>query len=120
MGKGPKQMAPYAVRLKRAKEVIEEEERILIIRHIMEMMNYAFVIALSDVFGFGADRAMRVEKRVDEVLLEFGALQSGTDSAYALGALERRYRQIIPEGAEKNEQEEPPKGHNGGDGTDRL
>lgn len=117
--KGPKQMAPYAVRMTRAKEIIGTEERLALIRYMMHIMDFAFVIALSDEFGFGADRARKVEKRVDEIIVEFGVLQDGTDTDYALGALERRYRQVIPEEME-HEQEEPAEDNTGGHGADGL
>lgn len=120
MKKGPKQMAPYAVRVKMAQTALREEERRELVHNIVTLMDYAFVVALADEYGFGADRARRVELRVDAILNEFLGLEKGTDIEYASEVLERRYRQIIPEGVEENEQEEPPKGHNGGDGTDRL
>lgn len=120
MKKGPKQMAPYAVRMQQARRVLANEERAAIVHHCLTTIYQAAAVALNEQFGFGPERVERFRDTLNAVMLEFGVLQDDTDTDYAMGALERRYRQIIPEGVEANGQEEPPKGHNGGDGTDRL
>lgn len=113
-------MAPYAVRVKMSQAMMREEERRELVHNIVTLLDYAFVIALADEYGFGADRARRVKMRVDGILHEFLGLEKGTDIEYASEVLERRYRQIIPEGVGANEQKEPPESNHGGDGPDGV
>lgn len=98
--KGPAQMVPYAVRMQHAKHVIAEEERKAIVHHCLTTIYQAAAVALNDEFGFGAERVERFREKLNETMLEFGVLQDDTDTDYAMGALERRYKQIMGKGDE--------------------
>lgn len=50
---------------------------------------------MNEEFGFGAERVERFRDKLNETMLEFGVLQDDTDTDYAMGALERRYQQIM-------------------------
>lgn len=93
--KGPAQMVPYAVRVQHAKYVLEEEERKALVHHCLVTIYQSAAVALNEEFGFGKDRVERFRDKLNETMLEFGVLQDDTDTDYALGALERRYKQIM-------------------------
>lgn len=120
MKKGPKQVAPYAVRMQQARLILANEERAAIVHHCITTIYQAAAIALNEQFGFGQERVERFRDALNGVMLDFGVLQDDTDTDYAQGALERRYKQIVPEGAEENEQEEPAEDQCGGHGPDGL
>lgn len=119
MKKGPKQVAPYAVRMQRAQTLLKEEEKRQLVHNVVTLMDYAFVIAMADEHDFDADDARRTERRVDAILNEFLGIEKDVDIDYASGVLERRYRQVIPEEMDY-EQEEPAEDQCGGHGPDGL
>lgn len=69
--KGASQPLPYAVRIQQGKRLLEDTERQAIVHHCLTTM------------------------------LEFGVLQDDTDTDYAMGALERRYEQIMGKGDDR-------------------
>lgn len=93
--KGPAQMVPYAVRMQHAKYVLAKEERSIIIHHCLTTIYQAAAVALNEEFGFGAVRVERFREKLNATMLEYGVLQGDTDTDYAMGALERRYEQIM-------------------------
>lgn len=100
--KGPSKMVPYAVRMQHAKYVLADEERKALVHHCITMIYQASAVALNEEFGFGAERVERFRDRLNETMLEFGVLQDDTDTDYAMGALERRYQQIMGNTKEQN------------------
>lgn len=101
--KGPSQPVPYAVRVQKAKSIIADEERKALVHHCITTIYQASAVALNDEFGFGSERIERYRDKLNETMLEFGVLQDDTDTDYAMGALERRYQQIMKyEGSESN------------------
>lgn len=62
----------------------------------MEIMT----VALNDEFGFGRDRLKRVEKRFNEVFIEYG-LAVMDDATHGNIKLKRRVAQIMREEAKK-------------------
>lgn len=95
--KGPAQMVPYAVRMQQAKYVLADEERKALVHHCITMIYQASAVALNEEFGFGAERVERFRDKLNKTMLEFGVLQDDTDTDYAMGALERRFEQIMGE-----------------------
>lgn len=93
--KGPSQMVPYAVRMKHARSVIADEERKALVHHCLTTIYRAAAVALNEEFQFGKERVERFRDKLNETMLEFGVLQDDTDTDYAMGALERRYQQIM-------------------------
>lgn len=99
--KGMAQPVPYAVRMQQAKHFLSDEERKAIVHHCLTTIYQASAVALNEEFQFGKDRVERFRDKLNETMLEFGVLQDDTDTDYAMGALERRYQQIVgKEGAE--------------------
>lgn len=95
--KGPSQKQPYAARLMAAKAVVSDQQRQQIVHHCLTTVYQASVIALNEEFGFGAERIERFRDKLNDTVLEFGVLQDDVDTDYAVGALERRYKQIMGE-----------------------
>lgn len=93
--KGPSQMVPYAVRMQHAKNLLADEERKAIVHHCLTTIYQAAAVTLNDEFGFGVERVERFRDKLNDTMLEFGVLQDDTDTDYAMGALERRYQQIV-------------------------
>lgn len=119
MSKGPRQVAPYAVRMQQARRVLANEERAAIVHHCLTTIYQAAAVALNEQFGFGPERVERFRDTLNAVMLDFGVLQDDTDTDYAMGALERRYKQIM-ERRGSDAKEEPPKGVNDRDGSDQI
>lgn len=96
--KGASQPLPYAVRLQQEKRMLADVERQAIVHHCLTTIYQAAAVTLNDEFGFGRERIERFRDKLNETMLEFGVLQDDTDTDYAMGALERRYKQIMGEG----------------------
>lgn len=98
--KGASQPLPYAVRLQQERRMLSDAERKAIVHHCLVTIYQASAVTLNEEFGFGSERIERFRDKLNETMLEFGVLQDDTDTDYAIGALERRYQQIMGEGAE--------------------
>ena len=85
----------YAAKLMAQKSRLSNEERGRIVHHCLTTIYQAAAIALNEEYGFGVERIERFRDKLNDTLLEFGALQDDTDTDYAMGALERRYTQIM-------------------------
>lgn len=98
--KGASQPLPYAVRIQQGKRLLEDTERKAIVHHCLTTIYQAAAVALNEEFGFGSERVERFRDKLNETMLEFGVLQDDTDTDYAMGALERRYEQIMGKGVD--------------------
>lgn len=85
----------FAAQIVAAKKAISNQERKAIVKHCLTTVYQAAAIGLNEEFGFGAERIERFRDKLNDTLLEFGVLQDDTDTDYAMGALERRYSQIM-------------------------
>lgn len=94
---GQSQPQKFAVRVAAAKAMISDKQRQQTIHFCLTTVYQGAVIALNEEFGFWPDRAVRFRDNLNETLLEFGVLQDDVDTDYAVGALERRYKQIMGE-----------------------
>ena len=87
----------YAAKLIAAKAAISDQQRQAIVHHCLTTIYQASAAALNEEFGFGQERIERFRDKLNETLLEFGVLQDNVDTDYAVGTLERRYKQIMGE-----------------------
>ena len=95
--KGPSQPQPYAVRMAATKKAISDQERQAILHHCLVTIYQASAVALNEGFGFDTELIERFRDKLNDTLLEFGVLQDDVDTDYAVGVLERRYKQIMRE-----------------------
>lgn len=98
--KGPSQQVPLAVRMQMGKRMLTDQEQKAIVHHCLTTIYQASAVALNEEFGFGSERIVRFRDKLNETMLEFGVLQDDTDTDYAIGALERRYEQIMGKGVD--------------------
>lgn len=93
--KGTSQPVPYAQRIKQQRMIMANEERRAVVHHCLTTIYQAAAVALNEEFGFGKERVEKFRDKLNDVMLEFGVLQDDTDTDYAMGTLERRYKQIV-------------------------
>lgn len=85
----------YAAKIQAQRVHLRNSERAELIHRILTTVYQASAVALNDQFGFGADRISRFREAMEQTIVEYGALLNSTDTEYADGKLEQRYKQIM-------------------------
>lgn len=85
----------YASKIKVARAAVKAAERREIIDRTVNILFKVSVLALNQAFGFGGVRARRYRDTLEQVLVEYGALQDSADVDYADGKLDQAYDQIL-------------------------
>lgn len=85
----------YAAKLQAQRVRLQNKERTDLIQQILTTVYQASAVALNEQFGFGADRISRFREAMEQTIVEYGALLNSTDTEYADGKLEQRYKQIM-------------------------
>ena len=85
----------YAAKLQAQRVRLQNKERTDLIQQILTTVYQASAVALNEQFGFGADRISRFREAMEKTIVEYGALLNSTDTEYADGKLEQRYKQIM-------------------------
>lgn len=85
----------YAAKIQARRVHLRNEERADLINRILTTVYQASAVALNEQFGFGADRISRFREAMEKTIVEYGALLDSTDTDYADGKLEQRYKQIM-------------------------
>lgn len=85
----------YANKIKAARGAVKAAERREIIDRTVNILFKVSVIALNRAFGFGGVRARRYRDTLEQVLVEYGALQDSADAEYADGKLDQAYNRIL-------------------------
>ena len=85
----------YAAKIQVARAALRAAERREIIDRTVDIMLKVGIVALNSAFQFGGIRAERYRAAMENVLLEYGALQDSADVEYADGKLDLEYRRIM-------------------------
>lgn len=85
----------YAAKIRTAHALLKNEERKKIVHQILTTVYYASAVALNEQFGFGADRIAKYREAMEAVIMEYGDFMNETDTDYADGKLEERFKKIM-------------------------
>ena len=85
----------YAAKIRVARAALRAAERREVIDRTVAIMFKVSVVALNSAFQFGGVRAERFRNTLENVLLEYGALQDSADVEYADSKLDSAYKQIM-------------------------
>lgn len=85
----------YAAKIQMARMALKAAERREVIDRTVDILHKVSVVALNRAFGFGGVRAGRYQATLEQVLVEYGALQDSVDLDYADGKLDAEYKKIM-------------------------
>lgn len=88
----------YASKITAARAALKAAERSALVHRVLTTVYQASAVALNEQFGFGADRIAKYREAMEAVIMEYGDFMNETDTDYADGKLEERYKKIVEGG----------------------